>query len=242
MRAFRVCLPDGSAYWTVLDDAFTRVLEVDRFLSHLRFGRDRAEGTTREYARALVLFFAWCERSGHRWEEAPSQLSSFITWLRYTPSGSGGVVLGPGVPPARSPRRINFVLTVVREFFKHAVAVGQLSADVLCALYEVADDRRLPAAHHQGPPLWGHRARRAAPARPRRRAAPALYALLGQRRCRQAGPSTAQSGRRPQRQARSGVGKDKAAVAAAFREPRLRRGRQGWDESPRRGRPDVRTR
>jgi len=36
------------------------------------------------------------------------------------------------------------VLTVVREFFKHEVAVSRLNSDVLAALYEVADDRRLP--------------------------------------------------------------------------------------------------
>ncbi len=143
-RAFKVRLPDDSAYWTVLDEELRRVVEFDEFLCHLRFGRDRAEGTTREYARALALFLTWCERSRRQWQEAPPELSSFITWLRYTPAGSEGVVLGPGVPTARSPRRVNFVLTVVREFFKHAVAVGRVSSNVLCALYEVADDRRLP--------------------------------------------------------------------------------------------------
>ncbi|HEX6595434.1 MAG TPA: tyrosine-type recombinase/integrase [Acidimicrobiales bacterium] len=99
-------------------------------------------------------------------------MSGFITWLRYTPAGSDGVVLGPGTPAARSPRRANFVLTVVREFFKHEVAVGRISPDVLAALYEVADDRGLPAElrgegrlHYRAAPR--HRLREDHPAPPR---------------------------------------------------------------------------
>src|SRR5207247_4987812 len=41
--------------------------------------------------------------------------------------------------------RINHVLAVVREFVKHQVAQGRLDARVLAALYEVGDDRFLPA-------------------------------------------------------------------------------------------------
>jgi hypothetical protein len=37
------------------------------------------------------------------------------------------------------------VLAVVREFYKHAAATRALPGEVLCALYEVADDRHLPA-------------------------------------------------------------------------------------------------
>jgi integrase/recombinase XerD len=45
----------------------------------------------------------------------------------------------------RGARRINAVLTVVREFVKHGVATGVVPAEVLPQLYEVADDRNLPA-------------------------------------------------------------------------------------------------
>jgi integrase/recombinase XerD len=37
------------------------------------------------------------------------------------------------------------VLAVVREFYTHAVATGAVEGNVLTELYEVADDRHLPA-------------------------------------------------------------------------------------------------
>jgi integrase len=77
-----------------------------------------------------------------------------MTWLRHAgPSVSGvevgavaGVVLaGPGAEPVRSARRVNAVLTAVRGMVVHAVAVGQASGRLVPLLYEVADDRDLPA-------------------------------------------------------------------------------------------------
>ena len=52
---------------------------------------------------------------------------------------------GAGQGRARSPGRINHVLAAVRELYKHAVAEGTLEASVLALLYEVGDDRHLPA-------------------------------------------------------------------------------------------------
>jgi len=52
---------------------------------------------------------------------------------------------GAGRGRVRSPGRINHVLAAVREFYKHAVADGAVDAAVLAALYEVGDDRHLPA-------------------------------------------------------------------------------------------------
>ena len=77
---------------------------------------------------------------------------------------------GRGRPPG--PARINHVLAVVREFFKHAVADGTVDGSVLAALYEVADDRFLPAElrpegrglRYRARPR--HRLRTARPARP----------------------------------------------------------------------------
>jgi integrase/recombinase XerD len=62
-------------------------------------------------------------------------------FLRTTPTVRAGA--GQGRPPG--PGRVNHVLAVVREFFKHAVAARAVEADVLAALYEVSDDRFLPA-------------------------------------------------------------------------------------------------
>jgi site-specific recombinase XerD len=45
----------------------------------------------------------------------------------------------------RSAGRINHILAVVREFYKHAVAHRAVDTSVIAALYEVGDDRYLPA-------------------------------------------------------------------------------------------------
>ena len=63
-RAFRVELRDGRAYWTVIDDEYLKVAVADRFLFELRFGRDRAESTTRVYAGELARFLSWCAANG----------------------------------------------------------------------------------------------------------------------------------------------------------------------------------
>ena len=64
MRAFKVKLPSGARYWTVVDDELAVVPEADAYLRHLRLGRDSAELTTKSYAGALALFLAWCGRTG----------------------------------------------------------------------------------------------------------------------------------------------------------------------------------
>jgi integrase len=68
-------------------------------------------------------------------------LHVFVGMLRTTPverpgSGRGAV---------RSPGRINHVLAAVRELYCHAVAAGELDAGVLGLLFEIGDDRFLPA-------------------------------------------------------------------------------------------------
>ena len=48
----------------------TRGLRVAyRFLFDLRFGRDRAESTTRVYAGELDWFLSWCGASGRSLED-----------------------------------------------------------------------------------------------------------------------------------------------------------------------------
>lgn len=140
-RAFRIALPDGRAYWTVVDASYVKVAVADRFLFDLRFGRDRAESTSRMYAGELARFLSWCGGSGRSLEVGACELSRFVLFLRTTPTARPGA--GQGRPPG--PARVNHVLAVVREFFRHAVASGAVGGEVLAALFEVADDRFLPA-------------------------------------------------------------------------------------------------
>ncbi len=171
MRAFPVGLPSGQRYWTVLDEDLKVVRVADDFLRHQRFGRDGAESTTKAYAHAIALFLRWCARTGRTWQAGVEHVALFMTWLAHAgpdasnaeAAGGGGVVLaGPGVAPARSPSRINGVLTAVRGMAVHAVAAGHAPAGLVSLLYEVADDRDLPQAARgdgEGRMRWRLRAR-----------------------------------------------------------------------------------
>ena len=86
MRAFRVTLPSGERYWTVVDDEYRVVGDVDEYLRHLRFGQDCAESTTKAYAESLALYLRWCERSERDWRTGAERLGAFVTWLKHTPS------------------------------------------------------------------------------------------------------------------------------------------------------------
>lgn len=170
MRAFPVRLPSGAQYWTVLDEGLAVVPVADSFLRQVRFGRDGAESTTKSYAHSIALFLRWCDRTGRTWQAGAAQLPLFMGWLQHAgPAVSaadadargGTVVAGPGAVPARSPRRINGVLTAVRSMAVHAVTAGQAGGDLLPLLYEVADDRDLPAVARDadGRMAWRLRAR-----------------------------------------------------------------------------------
>jgi site-specific recombinase XerD len=141
VRALRVELTAALAYWTVVDDEWRPVPVADAYLRYLRLGADRAEGTTRVYAGDLALFLAWCHSGGRDLPEAARSLSSFVAMLRTAPVERAGAGRGR----ARSPGRINQILAAVRELYKHAVANDGLDAGVLAFLYEVGDDRYLPA-------------------------------------------------------------------------------------------------
>jgi hypothetical protein len=141
LRSLRVVLPSGEAYWTVVDDEYRVVVAADAFLRDLRFGADRTESTTKLYAGELALLLGWAAGSGRDLERAARELSRFVLLLGTTPITRQG--RGYGRP--RGAGRINHLLAVVREFIKHQVARGRLDARVLAALYEVGDDRFLPA-------------------------------------------------------------------------------------------------
>lgn len=162
-------LPSGQRYWTVLDEDLQVVAVADGFLRHRRFGRDGAESTTKAYAHAIALFLRWCARSGRSWQGGAEHLGSFMTWLAHagtsasSGSGAGGAVVltGPGGQAARSPSRINGVLTAVRGMVVHAAAEGLAPSGLVPLLYEVADDRDLPeqARGEDGSMSWRMRAR-----------------------------------------------------------------------------------
>lgn len=143
-RAFRVHMPSGSRYWTVLHEDLQVDPVADRFLRELRFGRDRAESTTKAYAGGVALFLRWCNRTGRDWRAAGVDLGLFITWLKYSSADGGAVVPGPGARPARSERRINVVLVAVRAFLAFAVVGRDVPPYVLGQIYDLADSRDLP--------------------------------------------------------------------------------------------------
>jgi len=169
MRAFAVRLPSGDRYWTVLDDELCVVPEADAFLRQVRFGRDGSELTTRAYAGGIALFLRWCGRTGRSWHAGIEHLGLFMIWLRHAGPQSSGldaddgetaqVLAGPGAPPARGARRVNGVLTAVRGMATHAVAAGQAPAHLVPLLYEVADDRDLPAEARGEESRMAHRLR-----------------------------------------------------------------------------------
>src|SRR6266581_5316283 len=115
-RSFRVRLPSGERYWTVLGAGYQPVAEADEWLLHVRLGRD--------------------------WRQAPGEFGRFVFWLqRYDPDG----VPGAQVRIVRGARRVNAVLAAVREFFKHAISVGMVAEAALDALFDLVEDYDLPA-------------------------------------------------------------------------------------------------
>ncbi len=167
---FKVSLPSGVRYWTVVDDDLAFVPDADAYLRHLRLGRDGAELTTKSYAGAIALFLDWCARTGRHWHVGIEHLGLFMTWLahaendpgRGTPAFEfGRVMTGPGSPPVRGARRINVVLTAVRGLTAHAVSAGSAPGRLMPMLYELADDRDLPEAarREEGRIPWRLRAR-----------------------------------------------------------------------------------
>jgi integrase/recombinase XerD len=145
MRAFPVKLPSSVRYWTVVDDEYRVVSVADGYLQHLRLGQDAAESTTKAYAEALALYLRWCERTSRDWRTAAGRLGGFITWLRHTPGDPDAPARGPGLRDVRGAARINRILAVVRGSIRHQVAIGEAPAEVLAALYDITDDRHLPA-------------------------------------------------------------------------------------------------
>lgn len=146
MKAFLVRMPSGGRYWTVVDDGYDVMAVADRYLRELRFGRDRAESTTKAYAQSIALFLRWCDRTGRQWPAAARDIGLFIVWLKYTRVDGTPVVAGPGAEPVRGASRINQILVAVRGFLSFAVVAKEAPGAVLEQLHELADTRDLPLA------------------------------------------------------------------------------------------------
>lgn len=144
MRAFLVRMPSGDRYWTVVDDQYEVHPVANRFLREIRFGRDRAESTSKAYAESVSLFFRWCSATGRDWRSAAGDLGLFITWLKYQPAIGSRLIPGPGTEPVRGVGRINRILVAVRGFLAFAVVAKEVPASVMDQLYEMGDSRDLP--------------------------------------------------------------------------------------------------
>ena len=94
----------------------------------------------RAYAGDIELFLTWMAPR-HDLFTAATHLASFMAWLRVTPIAGGRRSAGR----PRSPRRQVRIVVAVREFYKFAAAEHFVDGSVLAALYQVADDRHLPA-------------------------------------------------------------------------------------------------
>jgi hypothetical protein len=118
-KSFRIKLPSGERYWTVVDDSYRPVQGVDDWLLYLRIGRDCAESTTESYAGAVALSFEWCALIGRDWHTTAGEFGRFVYWLQHYDLNSAPSAVARIV---RGPRRVNVVLAAVREYFRHAAA------------------------------------------------------------------------------------------------------------------------
>ena len=139
-RSWRVELAAGLVVWTVVDGAYMRHREADAYLRHLRLAADAAESTARAYAGDIALFLSWAGR-GCDLVDAARRLPDFMGWLRTAPIDRGRRSAGK----ARSPQRQSRIIVAVREFYRFCAAERLVDGAVLPLLYEVADDRFLPA-------------------------------------------------------------------------------------------------
>ncbi|WP_405776040.1 hypothetical protein [Streptomyces sp. NBC_01538] len=131
----RVKVTDTLAYWTVLaGPTLTVVEDVDGFLCHLRFGRARAESTTKTYAGHLKRFHAWCGEHDLSREHAAAELSHYLMKLRTTPRLTSG--RGQGQLPQDS--TLAPALAAIHGFYLHLADLRRISAKTVDALFVTA--------------------------------------------------------------------------------------------------------
>ena len=108
----------------------------------MRFGRGRAESTTRKYAEAIALYLSYCANRSADWAEP--DITAFQMWLRVVPPhgrpDASSWCLGSAVP-ARGGNHINLISYAVCEMFKFAATEGLWRADKLGLLFETTQVR-----------------------------------------------------------------------------------------------------
>ncbi|WP_431033381.1 tyrosine-type recombinase/integrase [Streptomyces sp. P6-2-1] len=131
----RVEVTDTLAYWTVLAGPTLRVVEdMDGFLCHLRFGRTRAESTTKTYAGHLKRFHIWCNEQGLSREHAAVEFPRYLMKLRTTPRLTSG--RSRGRPPQDS--TLAPALAAIHGFYQHLADLRRISAHAVDALFVTA--------------------------------------------------------------------------------------------------------
>ncbi|GAA3781666.1 tyrosine-type recombinase/integrase [Streptomyces chiangmaiensis] len=134
-EVLRVEVTDTLAYWTVLSGPTLEVVEdMDDFLRHLRFGRTRAESTTKTYAGHLKRFHAWCGEHDLSRECAASELAHYVMKLRTTPRLTSG--RGQGQPPQDS--TLAPALAAIHGFYLHLADLRQISGKAVDTLFFTA--------------------------------------------------------------------------------------------------------
>jgi hypothetical protein len=175
----------GGAYWSVVDaGTYETVTAADRFLQYVRFGRGRAESTTRKYAEAIALYRSYCVIRCADWTEP--DIAAFQIWLRVAPSLRRPATSNShfdGSTPVRGDNHINLISYAVCEMFRFAAAEGLWSSDRLGVLFETAQVRTRAADRRQASVslITLRRRHRLRPELSRRRDAPVdvVKALIG---------------------------------------------------------------
>jgi integrase len=128
----RVSVTDALAYWTVLSGPALDVVEdADDYLRHLRFGRARAESTTKTYAGHLKRFHLWCHEQDLPRNQAARELARYVMRLRTTPRETTG--RGQGELPADS--TLGPALAAIHGFYLHLADTGRVGPEVIEALF-----------------------------------------------------------------------------------------------------------
>jgi integrase len=128
----RVSVIDPLAYWTVLSGPALQVVEdIDDYLRHLRFGRSRAESTTKTYAGHLKRFHVWCGERDMSRDAAAFELARYVMRLRTTPRQTNG--RGQSELPVDS--TLAPALAAIHGFYLHLADIGGVSANAVEALF-----------------------------------------------------------------------------------------------------------
>ena len=134
-RRLRIMTPSVGTYYGVVDDNYRPHVLASRWLE-VRFGRAQAETTSAQYSSSVALFLTWAQRTGRDLPAAARDLHLFAAYLSTTALTTGRSAGWP-----RSAGRVNRILVAVREFYRFAVAEGELEGKVLGSLFELPDQQ-----------------------------------------------------------------------------------------------------